>query len=222
MGKVYILSQYIQNVTTGGFTDIGDISYKRTKDSNIVERYSSLQLIKCIASFFKILDNYPSVQNIVLDKKLYDSLLNDFEDYKKHNNVNTILDMKLKEKLNLCNKEELNQELKKYIQNSLTNKEVIKYIKDLIDKKDFYFYDKYNEYTKEQCLEEIKILKHLFKILESVDYKENELGIKEKYISFEPGSYEYENITPFIRFDVYDINHYKRVLELLENRVLHL
>ena len=105
------------------------------------------------------------------------------------------------------------------MQNSLTNKEVIKYIKELRDKKDYYFYDKYNNYSKEQCEEELKTLKHLFKLLENVEFRENELGIKEKYISFEIGSYEYENITPFICFDLYDINHYKKVLAILEDKL---
>ena len=216
MEKIYNLNNYIQNVTTGGFTGTGIISF--TKENKIIQ-CDSKKLTKCIATYFNILDNYPNLKNTKLDNNLYNSLLEDLENYKKNNLVNIKLDNNLKEKLDLCNKQELNLEFNKYMQNSLTNKEVIKYIKELRDKKDYYFYDKYNNYSKEQCEEELKTLKHLFKLLENVEFRENELGIKEKYISFEIGSYEYENITPFICFDLYDINHYKKVLAILEDKL---
>ena len=38
----------------------------------------------------------------------------------------------------------------------------------------------------------------------------------EKSITFEVGSYEYENISPCLNFDEYDISFYKRVLNLLK------
>ena len=217
MEKIYDLNIYIQNVTTLGFTGTGIITYK--DNDNNIKKCDAEKLTKCIAKYFDILDSYPKLKNIELDKNIYNSLLKDLDNYKKENIVNIKLDDELKEKLNLCNKEELNSEYNKYYQNLLTNKEVIRYIKELIDKKDYYFYNKYNSYSKEQCEEEIKVLKHLFKLLENIEFKENDLGIKEKYISFEPGSYEYENITPFICFDIYDINHYKKVLALLEDKL---
>ncbi len=48
------------------------------------------------------------------------------------------------------------------------------------------------------------------------DSLRNDLGIKEKSITFEVGSYEYENISPCLNFDIYDISFYKRVLNLLK------
>ena len=48
------------------------------------------------------------------------------------------------------------------------------------------------------------------------DSLRNDLGIKEKSITFEVGSYEYENISPCLNFDEYDISFYKRVLNLLK------
>ena len=218
MKKIYDLNHYIQNVTTGGFTNAGMIFYTR-ENSNQIEQCDKKQLTKCIASYFHILEHYPELQNVELDTNIYNSLRKDLEKYQKNHFTNTILDDKLKEKLDLCNKEELNFEFQKYFQNLLTNKEVLRYIKEMIDKKDYYFYDKYANYSKEQCEEEIKTLKHLFRLLENIEFIENPLGIQEKYISFEPGSYEYENITPFICFDIYDLNHYKKILKFLENKL---
>lgn len=48
------------------------------------------------------------------------------------------------------------------------------------------------------------------------DSLRNDLGIKEKLITFEVGSYEYENISSCLNFDIYDISFYKRVLNLLK------
>lgn len=48
------------------------------------------------------------------------------------------------------------------------------------------------------------------------DSLRNDLGIKEKSITFEVCSYEYENISPCLNFDIYDISFYKRVLNLLK------
>lgn len=51
------------------------------------------------------------------------------------------------------------------------------------------------------------------------DSLRNDLGIKEKSIIFEVGSYEYENISPCLNFDIYDISYYKRVLNLLKKKL---
>ena len=51
------------------------------------------------------------------------------------------------------------------------------------------------------------------------DSLKNDLGIKEKSITFEVGSYEYENISPCLNFDIYDISFYKRVLNLLKKKL---
>ena len=51
------------------------------------------------------------------------------------------------------------------------------------------------------------------------DSLRNDLGIKEKSITFEVGSYEYENISPCLNFDIYDISFYKRVLNLLNKKL---
>lgn len=48
------------------------------------------------------------------------------------------------------------------------------------------------------------------------EFEINDLGIKEKSITFEVGSYEYENISTCLNFDVYDISFYKRVLNFLK------
>ena len=51
------------------------------------------------------------------------------------------------------------------------------------------------------------------------DSLRNDLGIKEKSITFEVGSYEYENISPCLNFDIYDISFYKRVLNLIKKKL---
>lgn len=59
-------------------------------------------------------------------------------------------------------------------------------------------------------LKDLKLDKALY------DSLRNDLGIKEKSITFFVGSYEYENISPCLNFDIYDISFYKRVLNLLK------
>ena len=216
MEKIYSLNNYIQSVTTGIFTDEGIITLK---NNNKIFKVDSKKLGKIIATYFTILDSYPNLKDIPWDEDIYHTLLNDLKLYRENNLVNIKLDNKLQEKIDSYSKQELNLELNKYYQNSLTNKEVIKYIKKVRDEKDYYFYDKYEKYTQKECEEEIKTLKHIFSLLEKETYKENILGIKEKYLSFKPGSYEYENITPFICLDIYDLNHYQRVLKLLEKKI---
>lgn len=213
--KNYILMQYfIQNILNGANYYNGVINVKFSNEEIINANASSL--IKCVASYFNLDNFYPEVKDLKLDKALYDSLKNDFDLYKKDNVVNAELDNNLKEYLNTLDSKQIHLELKKYYQNRLTNIEVIKYIKKLIDDQDLYNYDRYLNYTKEQCEKGIKTLTEIFNILDKVEFEINDLGIKEKSITFEVGSYEYENISPCLNFDEYDISFYKRVLNLLK------
>ncbi len=213
--KNYILMQYfIQNILNGANYYNGVINVKFSNEEIINANASSL--IKCVASYFNLDNFYPEVKDLKLDKALYDSLKNDFDLYKKDNVVNAELDNNLKEYLNTLDSKKIHLELKKYYQNRLTNIEVIKYIKKLIDDQDLYNYDRYLNYTKEQCEKGIKTLTEIFNILDKVEFEINDLGIKEKSITFEVGSYEYENISPCLNFDEYDISFYKRVLNLLK------
>ena len=216
--KNYILMQYfIQNILNGANYYNGMINVKFSNEEIINANANSL--IKCVASYFNLDNFYPEVKDLKLDKALYDSLKNDFDLYKKDNVVNTELDNNLKEYLNTLDSKKIHLELKKYYQNRLTNIEVIKYIKKLIDDQDLYNYDRYLNYTKEQCEKGIKTLTEIFNILDKVEFEINDLGIKEKSITFEVGSYEYENISPCLNFDEYDISFYKRVLNLLKKKL---
>lgn len=216
--KNYILMQYfIQNILNGANYYNGVINVKFSNEEIINANASSL--IKCVASYFNLDNFYPEVKDLKLDKALYDSLKNDFDLYKKDNVVNAELDNNLKEYLNTLDSKKIHLELKKYYQNRLTNIEVIKYIKKLIDDQDLYNYDRYLNYTKEQCEKGIKTLTEIFNILDKVEFEINDLGIKEKSITFEVGSYEYENISPCLNFDEYDISFYKRVLNILKKRL---
>jgi len=216
--KNYILMQYfIQNILNGANYYNGVINVKFSNEEIINANANSL--IKCVASYFNLDNFYPEVKDLKLDKALYDSLKNDFDLYKKDNVVNTELDNNLKEYLNTLDSKKIHLELKKYYQNRLTNIEVIKYIKKLIDDQDLYNYDRYLNYTKEQCEKGIKTLTEIFNILDKVEFEINDLGIKEKSITFEVGSYEYENISPCLNFDEYDISFYKRVLNILKKKL---
>ena len=216
--KNYILMQYfIQNILNGANYYNGVINVKFSNEEIINANANSL--IKCVASYFNLDNFYTEVKDLKLDKALYDSLKNDFDLYKKDNVVNAELDNNLKEYLNTLDSKKIHLELKKYYQNRLTNIEVIKYIKKLIDDQDLYNYDRYLNYTKEQCEKGIKTLTEIFNILDKVEFEINDLGIKEKSITFEVGSYEYENISPCLNFDEYDISFYKRVLNLLKKKL---
>ena len=216
--KNYILMQYfIQNILNGANYYNGVINVKFSNEEIINANANSL--IKCVASYFNLDNFYPEVKDLKLDKALYDSLKNEFDLYKKDNVVNAKLDNNLKEYLNTLDSKKIHLELKKYYQNRLTNIEVIKYIKKLIDDQDLYNYDRYLNYTKEQCEKGIKTLTEIFNILDKVEFEINDLGIKEKSITFEVGSYEYENISPCLNFDEYDISFYKRVLNLLKKKL---
>lgn len=216
--KNYILMQYfIQNILNGANYYNGVINVKFSNEEIINANANSL--IKCVASYFNLDNFYPEVKDLKLDKALYDSLKNDFDLYKKDNVVNAELDNNLKEYLNTLDSKKIHLELKKYYQNRLTNIEVIKYIKKLIDDQDLYNYDRYLNYTKEQCEKGIKTLTEIFNILDKVEFEINDLGIKEKSITFEVGLYEYENISHCLNFDIYDISFYKRVLNLLKKKL---
>lgn len=69
------------------------------------------------------------------------------------------------------------------------------------------YFDLDNFYPK---VKDLKLDKTLY------DSLRNDLGIKEKSITFEVGSYEYKNISSCLNFDIYDISYYKRVLNLLK------
>lgn len=64
-------------------------------------------------------------------------------------------------------------------------------------------------------LKDLKLDKALY------DSLRKDLGIKEKSIIFEVGSYEYENISTCLNFDIYDISFYKRVLNLLKKMLIN-
>ena len=211
------MQYFIQNILNGANYYNGVINVKFSNEEIINANANSL--IKCVASYFNLDNFYPEVKDLKLDKALYDSLKNDFDLYKKDNVVNAELDNNLKEYLNTLDSKKIHLELKKYYQNRLTNIEVIKYIKKLIDDQDLYNYDRYLNYTKEQCEKGIKTLTEIFNILDKVEFEINDLGIKEKSITFEVGSYEYENISPCLNFDIYDISFYKRVLNLLKKKL---
>ena len=215
--KNYSIESIIRYIITGLGIVSESVSVKEY--DGIIINVDAGMLIKCVASYFNLDNFYPEVKDLKLDKTLYDSLKNEFELYKKDNVVNAKLDNNLKEHLNTLDSKQIHLELKKYYQNRLTNIEVIKYIKKLIDDKDLYDYDMYLNYTKEQCKKEIKTLTEIFNILDKVEFEINDLGIKEKSITFEVGSYEYENISPCLNFDIYDISFYKRVLNLLKKKL---
>lgn len=65
------------------------------------------------------------------------------------------------------------------------------------------YFDLDNFYPK---VKDLKLDKALY------DSLRKDLDIKEKSIIFEVGSYEYENISHCLNFDIYDISFYKRVL----------
>ena len=218
--KIYSMESIIRYITTGLGIAREGISVKKY-DGTVINTDTST-LIKCVVSYFNLDNFYPEVKDLKLDKTLYDSLKSEFDLYKKDNIVNAVLNDNLKEYLNALDSKQIHLELKKYYQNRLTNIEVIKYIKKLIDDKDLYIYDRYLNYTKDQCKKEVKTLTEIFNILDKVSFEINDIGIKEKSITFEVGSYEYENISPCLNFDIYDISYYTRVLNLLKKRLANL
>lgn len=89
----------------------------------------------------------------------------------------------------------------------LGNDEIINIYANMLIKCVSSYFDLDNFYLK---VKDLKLDKALYDSLRNV------LGIKEKSITFEVGLYEYENISPCLNFDIYDISFYKRVLNLLK------
>ena len=92
----------------------------------------------------------------------------------------------------------------------LGNDEIINIDANMLIKCVASYFDLDNFYPK---VKDLKLDKALY------DSLRNDLGIKEKSITFEVGSYEYENISPCLNFDIYDISFYKRVLNLLKKKL---
>lgn len=89
----------------------------------------------------------------------------------------------------------------------LGNDEIINIYANMLIKCVASYFDLDNFYPK---VKDLKLDKALY------DSLRKDLDIKEKSIIFEVGSYEYENISPCLNFDEYDISFYKRVLNLLK------
>lgn len=92
----------------------------------------------------------------------------------------------------------------------LGNDEIINIYANMLIKCVSSYFDLDNFYLK---VKDLKLDKALYDSLRNV------LGIKEKSITFEVGLYEYENISPCLNFDIYDISFYKRVLNLLKKKL---
>lgn len=87
------------------------------------------------------------------------------------------------------------------------NDEIINIYANMLIKCVASYFDLDNFYPK---VKDLKLDKALY------DSLRKDLDIKEKSIIFEVGSYEYENISHCLNFDIYDISFYKRVLNLLK------
>lgn len=92
----------------------------------------------------------------------------------------------------------------------LGNDEIINIYANMLIKCVASYFDLDNFYPK---VKDLKLDKALY------DSLRKDLDIKEKSIIFEVGSYEYENISPCLNFDEYDISFYKRVLNILKKRL---
>lgn len=92
----------------------------------------------------------------------------------------------------------------------LGNDEIINIYANMLIKCVASYFDLDNFYPK---VKDLKLDKALY------DSLRKDLDIKEKSIIFEVGSYEYENISPCLNFDIYDISFYKRVLNLLKKKL---
>lgn len=101
--------------------------------------------------------------------------------------------------------------LQYFIQNILNRanyyNEIINIYANMLIKCVASYFDLDNFYPK---VKDLKLDKALY------DSLRKDLDIKEKSIIFEVGSYEYENISHCLNFDIYDISFYKRVLNLLK------
>lgn len=183
------------------------------------QKIESREFAKYIVNYFNIMKHYPEFSNSMIDQNEYKKIIHVFKNYEKNKLVNVPLTEELKRKLNKCDSKEIHCELQKVMQNRLTNTKVIKYIKELIDKKNLYIYDKYYKYSKIDSEKEIERLNKMFEILKDVPYKKNEMGIDYKSIYFKPGSHEYETFCPSLNLDIYDISYYKRVYQMLKDKI---
>lgn len=175
---------------------------------------------KCIISYYNLENIYKEFKKIKVNEKIYNEIVPYLNDYSSNNIINSKLTKELKKHFDKCDNIEIHSELKKYMQNRLTNIEVIKYIKELIKEKDLYIYDSYNNMTENDAKKEIDRLTKMLAILDKLDYKINELGIEYKSIYFEPQSVEYNSISPSLNLDIYEIEFYKRLLMKLKHRLM--
>lgn len=177
---------------------------------------SPLDIVLCIIKYFNVESDYPKFKNYQVNQDTYNSLIPTFKNYEDKNLLNVKLTNELKNKLNNFSQDEIYDYLRKCMANYLTNKEVIRYIKDLIDKKDLYHYEKYSNMSKKEKAKEINNIIKIFEILDTLSFQTNELGILYKHIIFDIDSDEYKNLSPALYFDIYDISYYKRILERLK------
>ena len=205
------IDKLINSVLNGNYVDMNIFIDNKKVDTNL--------LVKYIATYFNVEKYYPEIENIKIDTKQFKKITKQFEQYKKNNVVGATLNDNLKHEIELCNSVEIHKELQKYMQNRLTNVDVIIFIKNYIDKKNLYIYTRYYHYTREECLNEIERLNLIFDILDKVSFKKNKMGILFKEIYFKPETYEYEFLGPSLYFDVYNISYYKRVYELIKKMI---
>lgn len=206
------IEKFINGILNGNYIEIDAVLNNKKIDLKC--------FMSCVVNYFNVIKYYPEVKKINIYENKYKDLIKILEDYKQSNIVCVVLDSKLKKRLSLCDNIQIHQELQKYMQNRLTNVEVIKYIKNLIDKKDLYIYTEYYNYSKEDCLNEIKNLESIFNILDKISFKKDIMGIKYKSVYFKPGSIEYESLGPSLYFDIYTISYYKRVYYLISKIII--
>ena len=209
MKKTLDIDKVIVAILNGLELNDADVLFNNKKyDIKIIE--------KCIIKYFDLESFYDKFKSVDLNEELFEKLSKYLENYSSNKTINVKLSNELKDTLNNCDSKEIHNELRKYMQNRLTNIEVIKYIKKLIKDKDLYIYDRYINMKKNEVKKEIDRLTDIFKILDKLDYKINELGIEYKSITFDPTSPECMYISPSLNMDIYDITFYKRVLEKLK------
>lgn len=177
---------------------------------------SPLDIVLCIIKYFNVEDDYPKLKSYQVNQDTYNSLIPIFKSYGDKTKVNVKLTNELKKKLNDFSQDEIYDYLRKFMANYLTNKEIIRYIKEIIDKKDLYHYEKYSNMSKKEKVKEINNITKIFEILDTFPFQTNEIGILYKHIIFDIDSDEYKNLSPSLYFDIYDISYYKRVLERLK------
>lgn len=210
MNKTIDINKVIVGILNGLYLNNANVLVGNKKiDVEIIEN--------CIISYYNLENVYKEAK---VNEKIYNEVIPYLNDYSSNNIVNSKLTEELKNYFNQCNNVEIHNELKKYMQNRLTNIEVIKYIKELIKEKNLYIYDTYNNMVEKDAKKEIDRLTKMLAILDKLDYKINELGIEYKSIYFDPQSLEYKYISPSLNLDIYEIEFYKRVLIKLKNNLM--